>query len=151
MVARSLLTVEQRAVYMQIISHVKGKKPGLIFVDGLGATGKTFLYNAFYAKVRMLRQIVLPTTTSGIATSNMPTGRTTHSRFKIPNDCGQSLSCNVGMQSGLAALIKEASIWDKASMARRENIEALDLLLKDICEPNVPFGGKVVVLGGDFR
>jgi PIF1-like helicase len=42
-------------------------------------------------------------------------------------------------------------IWDEASMARRENIESLDLLLRDLCLPSAPFGGKIVVLGGDFR
>ena len=36
-------------------------------------------------------------------------------------------------------------------MAHRENIESLDLLLQDLCLPEVPFGGKVVVFGGDFR
>ena len=36
-------------------------------------------------------------------------------------------------------------------MAHRENIEALNMLLRDLCLPNVPFGGKIVVLGGDFR
>ncbi|CAO2834899.1 unnamed protein product [Amaranthus hypochondriacus] len=151
--ARSMLSCEQRLAYKCIISHVKKGKPGLFFIDGPGGTGKTFLYNALYAKVRLLNKIVLPTATSGIAASNMPTGRTAHSRFKIPTDCGQYISCNVGKQSSLAALIKEASliIWDEASMARRENIESLDLLLRDLCLPAVPFGGKIVVLGGDFR
>ena len=35
-------------------------------------------------------------------------------------------------------------------MTRRENIEALDMLLRDLCLPNVPFGEKIVLLGGDF-
>ena len=30
-------------------------------------------------------------------------------------------------------------------MARKENIESLDLLLRNLCLPDVPFGGKVVV------
>ena len=61
-----------------------------------GETGKTFLYCALYAKVRLLNQIVLPTATSAITTSNMPTGRTAHSRFKLPVDCEKSFTCNVG-------------------------------------------------------
>ena len=80
--------------------------------------------------MRLLNQIVLLTATSGIAASNMPTGRTAHSRFKIPTDCGQCLSCNVGKESSLASPIQEASliIWDEASMVHRENIEELDML-----------------------
>ena len=63
------------------------------------------------------------------------------------------MTCNVGKQSSLAALLRETSliIWDEASMAHKHNIEALDLLLKDLCSSDQLFGGKVVVFGGDFR
>jgi hypothetical protein len=46
-------------------------------------------------------------------------------------------------------------IWDEAIMTNRQCFEALDRSLKDIFSEvdnkasNVPFGGKVVVLGGD--
>ncbi|XP_074297891.1 uncharacterized protein LOC141628682 [Silene latifolia] len=36
-------------------------------------------------------------------------------------------------------------------MARKESIEALDLLLRDLCESNVIFGDKLIVFGRDFR
>lgn len=36
-------------------------------------------------------------------------------------------------------------------MARKENIEALDFLLQDLCSNRQCFGGKVVVFGGGFR
>ena len=36
-------------------------------------------------------------------------------------------------------------------MAKMETIEAFDMLLKDIMECDDPFGGKLVVFGGDFR
>ncbi|XP_074299006.1 uncharacterized protein LOC141630009 [Silene latifolia] len=91
--------------------------------------------------------------TSGIAASNIPSGRTTHSRFKIPLDCDISLACDIPKQSSLAALIQATSliIWDEASMAKRQNAESLDLLLRDLCDADHLFGGKVVVFGGDFR
>ncbi|XP_021744002.1 uncharacterized protein LOC110710049 [Chenopodium quinoa] len=83
---------------------------------------------------------VLPTVTSGIAASNISFGRTTHSRFKIPLDSKTSLTCDVPKQGSLAALIKEVVlfIWDEASMIFA-------------CYPDNPFGGKVIVFGGDFR
>ncbi|XP_021733408.1 uncharacterized protein LOC110700208 [Chenopodium quinoa] len=59
---------------------------------GPGGTGKTFLYNALYAKIRLMKKIVLPTATSGIAAANIPSGRTAHSRFKIPIDSEASLA-----------------------------------------------------------
>jgi ATP-dependent DNA helicase PIF1 len=37
-------------------------------------------------------------------------------------------------------------------MTKRQNIEALDNSLQDIMgQSDLPFGGKTVVLGGDFR
>ncbi|XP_074282556.1 uncharacterized protein LOC141607096 [Silene latifolia] len=151
--SRKQLNVKQRTAYKAIIEHVKAAKGGAFFIDGPGGTGKTFLYGALYAKVRTMGQICLPTATSGIAASNLPTGRTTHSRFKIPLDTEETLTCDVPKQGGLACLIREAAliIWDEASMAKRENIEAVNMLFQDVCNSSELFGGKVIVFGGDFR
>ena len=37
------------------------------FIDGLGGTGKTYLYNTLLAKVQSQRHITLATASSGIA------------------------------------------------------------------------------------
>ncbi|XP_021722674.1 uncharacterized protein LOC110690153 [Chenopodium quinoa] len=64
-----------------------------------------------------------------------------------------SLACDVPKQGSLAALLRETTliIWDEASMAKKKNLESLDLLLQDICGNKITFGGKVIVFGGDFR
>ncbi|WVZ95702.1 hypothetical protein U9M48_041434 [Paspalum notatum var. saurae] len=57
-------------------------------------------------------------------------------------------------QSGTAKLLRKASliIWDEASMTKRQAVEALDNSLRDIMDrPRLPFGGKTMVFGGDFR
>ncbi|AQK61879.1 hypothetical protein ZEAMMB73_Zm00001d012949 [Zea mays] len=57
-------------------------------------------------------------------------------------------------QSGTAKLLQKASliIWDEASMTKRQAIEALDNSMRDIMgRPELPFGGRTVVFGGDFR
>ena len=36
-------------------------------------------------------------------------------------------------------------------MSNKHVAECVDLCLRDICSSGVPFGGKVVVFGGDFR
>ncbi|KAL4619722.1 hypothetical protein ACB092_06G100700 [Castanea dentata] len=36
-------------------------------------------------------------------------------------------------------------------MVNRRALESLDRTFKDIMEVNLPFGGKVLILGGDFR
>jgi len=57
----------------------------------------------------------------------------------------------------LADLIQQTSliIWDEALMTHRRALETLDRTLRDLLSTNnpdlrsIPFGGKVVVLGGD--
>nr|XP_016513204.1 PREDICTED: ATP-dependent DNA helicase PIF1-like [Nicotiana tabacum] len=97
--------------------------------------------------------ISLATASSGVAASLLPGGRTAHSRFKIPIDVDGNFSCNISKQSSLASLIQDAKliVWDEISMAKKEMIDELDLLLRDLMETTMLFGGKVVVFSGDFR
>ncbi|XP_015068757.1 uncharacterized protein LOC107013340 [Solanum pennellii] len=55
-------------------------------------------------------------------------------------------------QSGAAKLIRKAKviIWDKAPMAKRQTIETVETSFRDIMDIDKPFGGKVMVFGGDF-
>jgi ATP-dependent DNA helicase PIF1 len=53
-------------------------------VDGPSGTKKTYLYKALLAIVHSQDKIAVATATSGVAASIMPSGRTAHSRFKIP-------------------------------------------------------------------
>ena len=122
-------------------------------MDGPGGTGKTYLYRALLAKVRSMDLIAVATATSGMAASIMPGGRTAHSRFKIPIKLEENSVCNFTKQSGTATLLREASliIWDEVAMTRRQSVETLDRSLQDITGRFEPFGGKVIVFGGDFR
>ena len=102
---------------------------------------------------------MLAVASSGVASLRLPRGRTSHSRFKIPFDITEIAVCGVKRGTMLAELIQVASlvIWDEAPMTNRRCFEALDRTMKDILsehKPNnamLPFGGKPVVLGGDFR
>jgi hypothetical protein len=59
----------------------------------------------------------------------------------------------------MASLLEETSLilWDEAPMTSRYCFEALDRTLRDVLSSNdaakssLPFGGKTVILGGDFR
>jgi len=78
------LNSEQRDAYEEIMATIDSDKGGLFFVDGPGGTGKTFLYKSLLAILRSQNKLAVATTTSGVAASIMPSGRTAHSRFKIP-------------------------------------------------------------------
>ncbi|XP_071909476.1 replication protein A 70 kDa DNA-binding subunit B-like isoform X2 [Coffea arabica] len=123
------------------------------FVDGPGGTGKTFLYRSLLATLRSHGHIAIVVASSSVAASILLGGRTAHSRFKIPLDVSANKICQISKQSSIARLIALAKLilWDEASMAKKDTVEAFDLLLKDVMDSNNPFGGKVVVFGGDFR
>ena len=42
-------------------------------------------------------------------------------------------------------------IGDEASMVPAHALRAIDVCLRDITKLDVPFGGKILLLGGDFR
>ncbi|XP_012849576.1 PREDICTED: ATP-dependent DNA helicase PIF1-like [Erythranthe guttata] len=147
------LNTEQQFVFDKVVLQLDSRGHGVFFVDGPGGTGKTFLYRALLAYVRRKGEIALAVASSGVAASLQPGGRTAHSRFKLPLDVDDVGIGKVSKQSSLARMISEASliIWDEASMANRHSIEAFEALLADICDSPLPFGGNIVLFGGDFR
>ena len=80
----SLLNKEQNDIYQQVLQSVLSNKPKCFFVDGPGGTGKTFIYHALLVTLRSQKIIALATASSGVTASNLPGGRTSHTRFKIP-------------------------------------------------------------------
>ncbi|KAG5570609.1 hypothetical protein H5410_060375, partial [Solanum commersonii] len=144
---------QQAQAFNTILERVNSETPGLFFVDGPGGTGKTFLYRALLAKVRSKGMIALATTTSGVAAAILPGGRTTYSRFGIPLQENEMTMTNMSKQGGGAQLIRQAKliIWDEAPIAKRNTIETVDKIFRDTMDKNTLFGGKIMVLGGDFR
>ncbi|KAK9705842.1 hypothetical protein RND81_07G086300 [Saponaria officinalis] len=156
----SSMTDEQRSVYNEIMESVLNNRGGVFFVYGYGGTGKTFIWRSLCAALRSKGEIVLPVASSGIAATLIPGGRTAHSRFGIPINVSENSTCpRIKPGSDLTELLLRAKliIWDEAPMTHKYSFEALDRSLKDVMrvvdERNAtePFGGKVVVFGGDFR
>ncbi|RID60231.1 hypothetical protein BRARA_F03402 [Brassica rapa] len=149
------MTDEQRKIYDEIITAVVEDRGGMFFVYGFGGTGKTFLWKLLSSALRCRGDIVLNTASSGIASLLLPGGRTAHSRFSIPINPDEFTTCSLSHGSDKANLIKEASliIWDEAPMMSRHCFESLDRSLNDLMgnHDKKPFGGKVIVFGGDFR
>jgi ATP-dependent DNA helicase PIF1 len=148
------LNKEQRAAYNKIMSVVDTDQGGLFFVDGPGGTRKTYLYRVLLVTLRNQGKIAVATSTYGVAASIMPGGRTAHSHFKIPLTIDDGVVCSFTKQSGTTELLQKAYliIWDEASLTKRQVVEALDNSMRDIMgRPRLPFGGKTIVFGGDFR
>ncbi|XP_057426381.1 uncharacterized protein LOC130719785 [Lotus japonicus] len=155
----SMLNSGQAKIYEEIMSAVNSDDGGFFFVYGYGGTGKTFLWKTLSYKLRSKKKIILNVASSGIASLLLLGGRTAHSLFCIPLNVNEDSCCGIVQGSPKAELLQLTSliIWDEAPMVSRYAFEALDRTLRDImrfCNPDSfdkPFGGKVVVLGGDFR
>ncbi|WVZ93701.1 hypothetical protein U9M48_039661 [Paspalum notatum var. saurae] len=147
------LNAGQRMGFDEIMDHVVRAQPRVFFVDGPSGTGKTYLYRALLAKVRSEGRIAIATATSGIAASIMHGGRTAHSCFKIPITLDDNTVCSFTKQSATAELLRRAAlvIWDEVAMTKRQAVEVLERTLRDIMGSDQPFGGKVMLFGGDFR
>ncbi|XP_022014032.1 uncharacterized protein LOC110913518 [Helianthus annuus] len=132
------LTVEQKNVYETVMNAL---------AKGVGVA------------LRSKGEVVLNVASSGIASLLLDGGRTAHSRFVIPININKDSICSIELNSELGGLIKETKmiIWDEAPMTHKHCFEALDRTMRDIVRSSnprmqkKPFGGKVVLLGGDFR
>ena len=91
---------------------------------------------------------------TGIAAVLLPGGQTVHKTFCIPIPCVENSSCRVSPSSPYAELLRQCYFFiiDEASCMSRYQFEAIDRVMRDVTgKKDVPFGGKVFVLGGDFR
>ncbi|XP_016195333.1 uncharacterized protein LOC107636328 [Arachis ipaensis] len=111
------------------------------------------------ARLRSEKRIVINVASSGIASLLLPGGKTAHSMFNIPVELTEDTVCRIKKDSAKAEVVRLADliIWDEAPMTNKLAFEALDRTLRDIMvsvsdrNKDLPFGGKVVILGGDFR
>jgi hypothetical protein len=151
------LNPEQRTVYDNVMAAIDRRA---FFVDGLGGTGKTFFYSCLLSTVCTQGRVVVAVASSGIVALLLDEGRTAHSRFKIPvQGLNSTSTCYISSDSELAALLQAAAfiVWDEVVMMHMHVFEAVNRSLQDIMvviNPAfkfLPFGGLVVVFGGDFR
>ena len=166
------LNLDQTAAFDQIMEAVERSNdrdytgPTVFFVDGVGGSGKTFVYKTLMMIVRMqspedrergVHPIAVAMASNGLPAQLLPSGTTVHRRFRLPitDDFeGQQLICNIPAQSEQAELLRRAKliVWDEAPTMNRWHLDAVDRCLRDIMgQPDKLMGGKVVVLGGDFR
>ncbi|EFP86599.2 uncharacterized protein PGTG_12981 [Puccinia graminis f. sp. tritici CRL 75-36-700-3] len=114
------LNQKQSAIADAVIGLTSAGEAGLIYVDGPGGCGKTFLLNTLIHYFNASEIPVITVASSGVASLMLINGMTAHSRFKIPLN------------------VKYA-------------VEAVDQAFRSLMDNEQPFGGKIVIFGGDFR
>uniref|UniRef100_A0A914YVZ4 ATP-dependent DNA helicase n=1 Tax=Panagrolaimus superbus TaxID=310955 RepID=A0A914YVZ4_9BILA len=90
---------------------------------------------------------------TGIAAILLPEGKTNHKTLGLPvpiyADSNSSIKPNTKQAKNL--IETDVFIWDEAPMAPKYALEIMDRLLRDLTKTEEPFGGKILLLGGDFR
>ena len=142
----------KRLIYSE--NEVYKEKGKCVFINAPGGTGKSFILRTLCASIRAKREKAIMVGASGIAALNFEGGRTAHSRFKIPLNIAPNSVCEIAKDSLTAKLIKEAKaiIWDEAVMQDKYILECVDRTFRMLLENmRVLFGGKCMILAGDFR
>uniref|UniRef100_A0A8R1ECT1 ATP-dependent DNA helicase n=1 Tax=Caenorhabditis japonica TaxID=281687 RepID=A0A8R1ECT1_CAEJA len=90
--------------------------------------------------------------TQRIASTLLSNGRTSASLFKlkIGNDSKTRNQCKGSNETKKLEEV-DVIIWDECSMISKTALETADFVLRDFTDSLFPFGGKRIVLGGDFR
>ncbi len=143
----------QRTAYSGVIDAYAAHHAKVIFIDGPGGTGKTYIENLILNVVHSRGDIALAVASSSIVALLLSGGRTTHLNLKILIALDRTSFCYIGKQDDLAVLIRQTKLilWDEAPMTNKLAFEALDQTLRDLPDRNEPFGGIVFVMLRDFR
>ncbi|GBM10774.1 hypothetical protein AVEN_153-1 [Araneus ventricosus] len=147
-----MLNPEKRSIFdavMNAIQDVDEASPKTFCVNAFAESGKSFLFNAIIRSVRGLGEISVPVTWTGIAAINLEGGRTAHSRFMLPVPILENSSHNT--EDGRFLKASKIIIWDECTMTPHHALSAVDRLFRDLTGSDLPFGGNVFVLGGDWR
>ncbi len=89
----SRLNICQEKIVTTVLNVVAQGKGAILFLNGPGGSGKTFVYSVLLASVRRDGHVAIRVASSGIAVLLLGGGRTSHSIFKIPIAISKDSMC----------------------------------------------------------
>ncbi|XP_065671771.1 uncharacterized protein LOC136089647 [Hydra vulgaris] len=135
------------------MSNQENQHSRLFFRDKPAGSGKTFICNYLITETisRDFKSVTAAWT--DIAATLLTNIATLHSLFKLPVPMMNKSTCNVTPNSIHGHFLRQVSLFllDETSMIPKHALNAIDRLLKDVSNNNFPFGGKVILFGGDFK
>ncbi len=96
----------QHATYDGVINAYAAHHAKVIFIDGPGGTGKTYIENLILNVVRSRGDIALAVASSGIAALLLSGRQMAHWYLKIPITLDRTSLCYIRKQDDLVALIR---------------------------------------------
>ncbi|XP_063981490.1 uncharacterized protein LOC135164764 [Diachasmimorpha longicaudata] len=149
------LNLKQPNIVDEVLNVVESQEPrtAYCYLDGPGGSGKTFVYTTLYHLLRAREKNVHTMAFTGIAAILLPRGKTVHKSFGIPVPIFHDSVSNFKNQSKQAQYLREVDVflWDEAQMAPKFALELVDRTLRNFMCNDLPVGGKIMILGGDFR
>ena len=145
---------EQLHAYLELVRAFDNREAAVFFVDGPGGSGKSFLFEAFLHYARGRGEIAAACAWSGLAATLLPGGRTCHARFGFPVPLPrEDVPWSVTAATGRGQVLIQCSVlvWDEIGTASAAALDAADACMRDLRQCDEPFGGALVLLGGDLR
>ena len=88
-----------------------------------------------------------------LAATLLPGGRTCHARFAFPAPLPREDVPRSVTATGRGQVLIQccAVVWDEVGTASAAALDAADACMSDLRQCDEPFGGALVLLGGDLR
>ncbi|KAF4530245.1 hypothetical protein B566_EDAN017477 [Ephemera danica] len=125
----------------------------LFYLCGVGGCGKTFFYRALCQHLRRNAKQFKCASWTGISALLLPEGSTCHYTFGLPIKITSTSTSTLELHSNKATILREAHVLiiDEISMFQKEALRIVDEILQAVMNNNKPFGGKLLIVGGDFQ
>ncbi len=148
----AMFTPEQQGALGSIVDAISVQAPVKIFaLIASAGVGKTVFANGLAAYFRAQGRRVICVAASGLAAMLLEGGTTAHSAFNIPIPAHEASYCNLSRAERSYLKDAELIIWDECSMIHAHAADAVNRTFQDIMNNDRPFGGKCVLLMGDFK
>ena len=148
------INLEDTRIQSLLIDLVFNKRKN-IFLSGSGGVGKSYLITKILKpEAERRKKIIAITSTTGVSALGIG-GTTIHrwSGIKLGKESVYAISTNIRERNkDCYSRWKDTNILviDEISMLGLQTFEKIDKVGRNICENELPFGGKQLIVSGDF-
>ena len=146
--------VSQKYVVETIMDAVSTGTQAFLFVKAPAGRGKTFTVECALNGIRSLEKVGIPCAFMGNAASNYEGGTTCHKAFGLgfnSEETHQLSSVTSATIRGALIRISAVLFIDEISTLNVTLFDEIERVCRELGDSSKPFGGKSVVVCGDFR